>query len=166
MMPFPSAMMMQPPLVTGAAAYRYYRAYVTQAAVPGTHLAFVELDLFETSGGPDFALGKTVTASSDGFAWFPSYLTDGDRTGAIGWHAATTAVPQWVMIDLGAGNAKGLHSYQIWCRGGREDQAPGAWVIEGSDDALSFVALDTESGWDVAAWQAGGGSPSRKLFII
>lgn len=146
-------------------AYRYYKLNISDAAEIGEILAIAEWEMYETGGGANFADSGTATASSDGFGWIPSHINNGDTSGSEGWHAATSAVPQTVTIDLGAGNETSLHSYRIFTRGGREDQAPGSWTLEGSNDNVSYDILDTQAGLIDTDWQ-GTGSPSRLLFTI
>lgn len=147
----------------GGVGFSILRLTMTAPAVAGQILALAEWEAYETSGGANFATTATATATSDGFGWTPDHINNGDKSGGEGWHALNTGLPQVLTLTFPA--AHPLHSFRIYTRGGREDQAFGAALLEGWDGA-AWVTLKNISGLDVAAWQAGGGSPSRILFTV
>jgi len=64
----------------------------------------------------------------------------------IGYTWGTT----WLQYDLGAGNEKELAQYTIRARADASDGSPRDWVLEASNDLLTWTVLDTvtgETGW-------------------
>jgi hypothetical protein len=52
------------------------------------------------AGGPNLALGKSVTASGQSQTYAPSHVQDGNP--ATYWESTNQAFPQWITVDLGA----------------------------------------------------------------
>ncbi len=60
----------------------------------------------------NYALGKPVTTSGDGYGWVRQRLVD-DNAG-LGWHSTSTAITNWAEIDLG--QPRDFTRIEIWNR--------------------------------------------------
>ncbi len=81
---------------------------------------------------------------------FNNSVTNEDR-----WQMSTSyGVNEWLKFDVGSGNTKFIGYYHIWARGGpneadalsRAESLPTDWRIEGSNDDVNWITLDTRSG--------------------
>lgn len=98
----------------------------------------------------DPATGITYVASASSTRSLPpNRAFDGGKTNKYeAWRAYGSV--GWLMIDLGAGNARTANTYAVTGSTYRTDVSPKDWTFEGSDDAASWTILDTQvsqTGW-------------------
>ncbi|MTV41206.1 RICIN domain-containing protein [Duganella radicis] len=120
---------------------RYY--YVVSAAnLAGTSDRSPEDSALPAPSWVNIAFGGTATASSvgDGAA---SYAFDSDPGSR--WHASTTAVPQWLQYDVGAGLTQTVQRYGVTSSVDSPGRDPSAWQLQASQDAVNWVTLDTQA---------------------
>lgn len=87
--------------------------------------------------------GVTMSASTIAGAGFEAWRAS-DSSLTNRWSSQNVAPPHWLKVDFGAGNAKTIKSYWIYCQGlGAE---PMDWVFEGSNDDVNWNLVDTQSG--------------------
>jgi hypothetical protein len=60
----------------------------------------------------NYALGKSVTTSGDGYGWVRERLVDGNA--GLGWHSPSNAVTNWAEVDLG--QPRDFDRIEIWNR--------------------------------------------------
>jgi len=92
-----------------------------------------------------------VASASDAFPGFYAYMAfDGGIGEAQRW--LSSALPAWLKLDLGAGNAADVGSYAIetCSETARLSQAPKNWTLHGSNNDSDWDLLDTVSG--APAW--------------
>lgn len=141
-----------------AAAYRYYRIYIT-ATEGGGQVQLVEMELRATLGGSDLTSPATsVTTSSN---LIPSYggdkLVDNVTVGENLWMSSGTpsvGAPQWARFDLGT--AQTVLQLAIYPAGGDVGvvtNAPKDFIVQGSSDGTTFTDVKTFTGitgWTIA----------------
>lgn len=140
------------------AAHRYWQLYVT-AVNANQYVGISEVELFDATYA-DVTTGASVTHSSTlGGGYEGSKVVDDNH--ATLWHTsgATTpsvANPEWVAIDLGAGNDKDVIAFSI--RGRQDgaayvsDQCPKDFKLRHSDDGATWTDLFTitaQTGWGI-----------------
>lgn len=121
---------------------RYY--YVVQASnTAGTSDRSPEDGALPAPAWVNVAFGGTATASStgDGAAGYAFDTNPGSR-----WHAASTAVPQWLQYDFGAGVAQTIKRYGVTSSSDSPGRDPSAWQLQASQDGSNWVALDSRGG--------------------
>lgn len=150
-----------PPDPEPGGAFRFYRLYITD----GNSVSFLgvsELQLFETEGGPNIALGRPnadATASGYTSTWYPSRAFDGSL--GSGWQYSHSGnYPQWLQLDLGEGNATELAQYAIGAGHGSASRTPQEWVLQGSNNAVDWTAVDSRTG------QTGWANQELRFFTI
>lgn len=147
-------------------AFRYYRLYVT-ATPNGAGVGIAELQAAEYNGGPDTTAGQTYTSSTN-FAGLPaSQAFDDTFSEGSSWASDfVAALPQWIKWDYGAtaGNWKAINELKITARSSY-DQAPGAFILQGSDDDSTWYDLlsqgsETFRALETKTYQATANGPS------
>jgi hypothetical protein len=93
------------------------------------------------AGGPNLALGKTVTASGSLGGFPAANVNDGNQQAY--WESPNNAFPQWVQIDLGS--SAGIDQVVL--------KLPGSWgsrtqtlSLQGSTDGTNFGNLSASAG--------------------
>ncbi|MEV4555624.1 discoidin domain-containing protein [Kitasatospora sp. NPDC049285] len=96
----------------------------------------------QAAGGPNLALGKTVTASSANGAYTATNVNDGDQNSY--WESNGIASAQWVQVDLGA--ATSIDQVVL--------KLPGSWgqrtetlQVLGSNDGTNFSTITASTGY-------------------
>lgn len=74
--------------------------------------------------------------------------------GNTGTYTDTTTNPSWILVDLGAGNAKIIGSARFYPRSNFVPRINGS-IIQGSSDGTSWTDLYTLSGIGALAWNSG-----------
>lgn len=79
------------------------------------------------------------------------------------WWFNSTAAPQWIKLDFGAGNAVMANCYTLSStpNNGTYPGMPVAWTVEGSNDNSEWTELDSRS--SILPW---GGSTMRKYGMV
>lgn len=125
---------------TASNGIRYY--YVVSASnTAGTSDRSPEDSALPASSWINVASGGTATASStgDGAAGYAFDINPGSR-----WHASSTAVPQWLNYDFGAGVARTIQRYSVTSSADSPSRDPSAWQLQASQDGSNWVVLDTQ----------------------
>jgi hypothetical protein len=127
---------------------RYWRIYVT--ANDGTTYSEVNAIEMSTSAfGANIATGGTPIASSAFGASVAANAFDGSLTTA--WTSATTALPQWVGYDFGAGNHKTIRAIGIWgSNSGYTTRSPKNFDVQYSADGVTWMtawSVTNSTGW-------------------
>ncbi|WP_449480336.1 CARDB domain-containing protein [Streptomyces avidinii] len=101
--------------------------------LPATHAA--------AAGGPNIALGKTVTASGSLGGYGAGGVTDGNQ-GSY-WESPSGAFPQWIQVDLGSSVSVDQVVLKL----------PASWetrtetlTVQGSTDGSTFSTLSASAG--------------------
>ncbi len=101
--------------------------------------------------GSDIASGGTATASE----FFPGQLPGlaFDDSPTTYW-SNNGNLPAWIVYDLGSGNEKRVSRYRVAYNSvATNDNSPNDWTFEGSNDAASWIVLDTRTG---QGWTSSG----------
>ncbi|SFV13958.1 discoidin domain-containing protein [Pseudoduganella namucuonensis] len=127
---------------TAAANGTRYHYVVTASNTAGTSGQSPEDSALPAPSWVNVAFGGTATASStgDGAASLAFDGNPGSR-----WHAATTAVPQWLRYDFGAGVAQTIRRYGVTSSVDSPSRDPSAWQLQASQDGSDWVVLDSQS---------------------
>lgn len=130
---------------SGAAAYRYWRIYIT-AVWSGTTCIITEIELRGTVGGADITSASTpatASAYSSG-TYTPAKALDGSTT--TYWYSGVAAyVPQWWACDLGS--AQTVAQVAILPRSTATGN-PVDFIIQGSNDGTNYADVKTVTGVD------------------
>jgi len=137
-------------------AYRYYRIYIT-ANNGSTYTAIQEIELAIVAGGADItSFGMSASESS---AYSNSYgirILDEIFVVATGaWVSTASGLPQWVYVDLGAGNAQSVVELRMWDQYTADgpNRAPKDFVVQGSNDASTWTDIKSFTG--ITGWVNG-----------
>ncbi|MBL6945713.1 MAG: hypothetical protein ISR47_03650 [Rhodospirillales bacterium] len=115
-------------------------------------------DVFEDESGVEptvwsysekFGAG-TATAQGNYGSNYPWNINDGVPT--TRWQH-DGAWPNWVQIDLGAGNEEVIRRYDLRSYyGGSWQQQPITWDLKGSNDGSNWDILDSQANWTQTDW--------------
>lgn len=161
MFPFPSSLLMgQASGGSSLTTYRYFKINI-DSVQSSTSAAIAEWQLASSSGGPNLIQFTTATASSSNGPFVPSEAVDGVVSSGNAW-ASLTGFPQWIKIDMGAGNAITPAEMNIVSTiGGSNGQAPKDFQLLGSNDDSTYIQI---AGWvGFAGWSA---PPAFTTFTI
>lgn len=126
--------------------YRFYRLRFT-AANGGTQLRLRQIQLRSAIGGPDRTGTGVPWEDSLSGSTYPSsnlFLSNSDM-----WISASGVVNASVYYDFGTHNPQTIVQYAVTA-GNSASQTPSGWVLEASNDLLTWDALHTvtgETGW-------------------
>jgi hypothetical protein len=120
----------------GGPGYRYHRWSFTSAT---GIVQFYEIRAYETWGGSNVYLSKTVTAS-DQSSGAASNAVDGNASSTF-WATTTTPSPQTFTVDAGAGNHFNPLMFSQIPRTFSANQTNHSVKIEGSDDNSTWTTL-------------------------
>ncbi len=106
-----------------------------------------------TAGAARFPVNMTSNTApspyvaSSGSVFSPNlpYLAF-DGNAATYWQNNTSMSPDYLQIDLGAGNATTVASYQVQASSGAAPQAPRDFNLQGSNDGSGFTTVDSRTG--------------------
>ena len=142
----------------GGSSYRYFRLYLTQGAAD-SHVTIAEFQGYDVAAGANLFQGETITASSEGFGYVAANANDGNDS--TFWHTAdapTVAAPQWLKVDVGAGNEFVPVQFGIRVRSD-SGNFPLDFVFQGSNDNATWDDLITRTD---ESWSLG----ERKTFDV
>lgn len=149
------------PAYTGSphGSHRYWRILMLDEAVPYYGWGLAEVQFRGTPGGPNLATGGTALESRDyGSGYVAANAFDGDASTV--WAAAfDTGGPSandYIGYDFGAGNAVSVAEVMLQARGdggGGNNQAPALWMLQYSDDAVTWTTANQFS--DYNHWGVG-----------
>jgi hypothetical protein len=112
------------------------------AMLVGTFLSPLGSTTVQAAGGPNLALGKTASSSTNNAAYVASNVNDGNA--ATYWESANNAFPQWVRVDLGS--AANIDQVVL--------KLPSGWgsrsqtlSVQGSTDGTSFTNLSPSASY-------------------
>lgn len=128
---------------TGAVNGTAYYYTVRAANTAGTSDGSPEDGALPAPSWVNVTFGGTATASSagDGAASLAFDSNPGSR-----WHAASTAVPQWLQYDFGAIVTQTIRRYGVTSAFDSPSRDPSAWQLQASQDGSNWVTLDSRSG--------------------
>jgi hypothetical protein len=135
--------------------YRYYRTYIYENNGDANLTGILELELYDTIGGPNIATGGTASASSVFSSTYPaSKAFDGSLVSGDGWIPQSPPVyPEWLQYDFGAGNEKKVIAYKMGSYSSTTTTAARSvrtWVFQGSNDGTNWIPLHRaglQGGW-------------------
>jgi hypothetical protein len=163
MLPFPSPLLLGASAagVTPLTAYRYFKLNV-DSVQSFTDTAICEWQMAASSGGSNLIQGKTATASSTNGPFTPNLAVDGTVASGNAWRSAT-GFPDWLKIDMGAGNGFSPAEMKIVVDGSGtgSSQAPKDFQLLGSNDDVTYTQLASWSGFTAWATQ-----PAFTTFTI
>lgn len=109
-------------------------SYFTQTAVPTDALPAMTS---ATTSGVTVSASSTLGAGNE--PWKAA-----DNNTATYWSPSNNSLPATWQVDWGAGNSKTLRSYAVR-NSGWGTSAPGAWTLDGSNDASTWVTLHSHN---------------------
>ena len=127
-------------------SFRYLRIWIT--ANNGDALTAIrELELRATPGGPDLTTPETpcYASSMHPAGHYPSYLVD---SALNAWITNGTALPAWVVIDLGVQSR--LEEIAMQCEFDFTARMPRDFIVQGSNDNVTyqdFRGFSGQTGW-------------------
>lgn len=127
-------------------SYRYLKLNVTDSQ-DGTAVGMTEIQVLESVGGPNKALGATYTDSDHFGGEIAANCFDGNTTTDYN-SAVGVPMPHWVKIDTGptSGNWIAPAVLKITDRGAATARAPKTFQLLGSDDDVTYTAIITVVG--------------------
>lgn len=149
------------------AAHRYWRLYVT-AVQAGYYVGLSEIELFDATYADVTSSAMAITTSTSlgaGYVGSNAFNdTASDQWISSGLTAPSAGTPEWIQIDLGAGNAKdviamslrGRYDGQSWV----PEQCPKTFKLKYSDDGSAWSDLISVT--NLSAWISWNGE--RRFF--
>lgn len=130
------------------ANHRYWRIYAT-ANNGSSNCSVGELQFRTTAGGADQCTGGTAIESDHGGAYVAANAFD-DNTGTFWW--TSTARPNWIGYDFGAGNEKDIVEVSMAPRSdGYYYETPGDFKLQYSDNGTDWT---DSQGWEGQIWSS------------
>ncbi|WP_432839609.1 discoidin domain-containing protein [Dactylosporangium sp. CA-092794] len=111
------------------------------AAVLATGGAAVASTPAHAAGGPNLALGKTVTASGVNGQYVATNVNDGNA--ATYWESPNNAFPQWIQLDLGSATSVDQVVLKLPSGWGTRTET---LSVRGSTDGTNFTDLSASAG--------------------
>ncbi|MEV6931234.1 CARDB domain-containing protein [Dactylosporangium sp. NPDC051485] len=111
------------------------------AVLAATAVAAATSTPAHAAGGPNLALGKTITANSVNGSYAAANVNDGNQ--ASYWESANNAFPQWIQVDLGAATAVDQVKLKLPTGWGARTQT---LSVRGSTDGNNFADLSASAG--------------------
>jgi hypothetical protein len=99
-------------------------------------------EIASAAGGPNLALGKAVTSSSNNGAYTASNAIDSNQ--ATYWESANNAFPQWLQVDLGSSTS--IDQLVLKLPSGWETRTQTV-TVQGSNDGTSFTNVVASAGY-------------------
>lgn len=127
--------------------HRYWRINASTALASGGTgtVNIAECEMASSYGGANLCVGGTPSASSNVGGRNPTAAFDGSFASTSFW-AASAALPQWLMYDFGAGNAKVVKEVRIaQISGTTTTRALTNFTVEYSDDNVNWFVNGTFS---------------------
>ena len=138
-----------------------------QGAQTDVYAAVTLIDNIPTMTSNTAPMG--VAAASTFYATAPGYdawkAFNDDASHDQQWVTSLGTLTGWLRYDFGAGNSKVITYYSVTGANHNtplsgQQRAPKDWTFEGSDDAVSWTVLDTQSG------QTSWGQAEKRLFTV
>lgn len=98
--------------------------------------------LASAAGGPNLALGKTVTASGYADVYVAGHVNDGNQ--GTYWESVNNAFPQWIQVDLGA--ATSIDQIALKLPAGWETRIQ-TLAVQGSTNGSTFTNIVGSAGY-------------------
>jgi hypothetical protein len=124
--------------IAATTTYRYFKLNVT-ASSSGSVFDLIEWQMATSLGGANLIQGKTVSASTGSGASPVSVIVDGSTSGAF----ESTAIPAWVKVDMGAGNAIAPAEIRLFPN---TIAHPQDFQLLGSNDDIGYTSIAAWTG--------------------
>jgi hypothetical protein len=133
--------------------WRYYRLYITATVSATDWMGVLELELMESVGGANIAVGNVTGLASRQDA--PASLAFDGLYGSLqGWNYNFLDVyPQWLRADFGEGKGRNIVQYKVGSYITTNNTAGRSirdWLFQRSNDAMNWETIDSvtnETGW-------------------
>ena len=136
--------------------WRYYRVYITAVNGDANWMGVIELELMESVGGSNIAVGN-VTGSASNQNSVAGLAFDGLYGHLEGWNYNFGGVlPQWLQADFGAGKGRNIVQYKMGSYNSVNSTAARSskdWLFQRSNDATNWETISSitnQTGWTFA----------------